>query len=97
MPMTLQQLRERRSEILAIAAQRGAHNLRVFGSVARGEASDSSDVDFVVEFDADRTLLDHGGLIADLEEHLGCRVDVVTEKAAKPRLRKHLDAEAVPL
>jgi predicted nucleotidyltransferase len=72
-------LRERREEILRIAAKFGARNLRVFGSVARGEAGDESDADLLVELERGRTLLDQAGLVVELEELLGRKVDVVTE------------------
>ena len=88
-------LKERRNEILRIAAQYGAHNVRVFGSVARGEADAASDIDFLVEMQPGRSLLDLGGLQADLEALLGCRVDVVTEKGLKTRIRGRVLAEAV--
>ena len=69
-------LKPRRDEILRIAALYGAFNLRVFGSVARGEARPDSDVDFLVEMEAGRSLFDLGGLLADLETLLGRKVDV---------------------
>jgi predicted nucleotidyltransferase len=91
-------LKSRRDEILAIAERHGASNVRVFGSVARGEASPDSDVDFLVDLEPGRTLLDHGQLQADLENLLGCHVDVITDRGL---LRSHARArvleEAVPL
>ena len=63
----------------SLAERRGARNIRVFGSVARGEAGPESDLDLLVEMEPGRSLLDHIALIQDLEEVLGCRVDVVTE------------------
>jgi predicted nucleotidyltransferase len=75
--VTLAHLRERRDEILRIAAARGARNVRVVGSVARGEAVPGSDVDLLVDLDAGRDVLDLSGLILDLEEALGRRVDVL--------------------
>jgi hypothetical protein len=79
--MTLEQrLQERRDEILGIAAKHGAFNVRVFGSVARGEADEHSDLDFLVELQPGRSLLDLGGLQYDLEAALGCRVDAVSER-----------------
>ena len=74
---TLESLRHRRAEILHLAATHGARNVRVFGSVARGEAQVTSDVDFLVDFEPGRTVLDLSELILDLEEALGCDVDVV--------------------
>jgi uncharacterized protein len=70
-------LRERRADLLAAAARRGAFNLRVFGSVARGEDDPGSDVDFLVDFEPSRSLVDVAGLILDLQEILGVPVDVV--------------------
>ena len=94
---TLQDLQVRRGEILALAARHGARDVRVFGSTARGDDRPDSDVDLLVRFDADRSLLDHGALLADLEDVLGCRVDVVSERALKPRFRQRALAEAVAL
>lgn len=90
-------LKKKREEILGIAAKYGARNVRVFGSVARGEADEASDIDFLVEMEAGRSLLDLGGLQAELEEILGCRVDVVTEKGLKARIRSRVLGEAVPV
>ena len=95
--LTLVDLRARREEILAIAARRGASNLAVFGSVARGDASDSSDVDILVDLEAGRSLLDLGGLLMDLRESLGREVDVVTRAGLRPRIRDRVLAEAKPL
>ena len=67
---------ERREEILRLAARRGAHNLRVFGSVARGEANESSDLDLLVAWEPGRSLLDHAGLVQDLQQLLGIKVHV---------------------
>ena len=97
MPVTLDLIRKKRSRILAIAGRHGATNLRIFGSVARGEAGSESDLDLLVEMEPGRSLLDHIALIHDLEEDLGCRVDVVTEKALKERYRKKILEEVVPL
>jgi predicted nucleotidyltransferase len=90
-------LGERREEILRLAAKYGARNVRVFGSVARGEADEVSDIDFLVEMEPDRSLLDLGGLQAELETVIGCHVDVVTEKGLKTRIRARVLAEAVPV
>ena len=82
--VTLAHLRERREEILRIAAARGARNVRVVGSVARGEAVPESDVDLLVDLEDDRDVLDLSGLILDLEEALGRRVDVLeTDRVAQ--------------
>jgi predicted nucleotidyltransferase len=94
---TLAALREKRDEILAIARRHGARNVRVFGSVARGEAKPDSDVDIVVEFEPGRSLLDQGGLIMDLQDALGCKVDVLSARGMRDRLRARVEAEAVPI
>jgi uncharacterized protein len=93
-PLVLSELRARRDEILAVAARRGASNVRVFGSVARGEAGLRSDVDFLVDLASDRSLLDLGGLLMDLRDLLGAEVDVVTEKGLPERARRHVLREA---
>jgi len=79
--VALNDILSRREEILRVAARHGAHHVRVFGSVVRGEAGEASDVDFLVRRDRDRSLLDHVALMQDLEDIFGCRVDVVTERA----------------
>lgn len=90
-------LRQKREEILRVAARRGARNVRVFGSVARGEASPESDIDLLVDLDPGRSLLDLGGLWVDLTDLLGTRVDVVTEKGLRDSIRQRVLSEAVPL
>lgn len=87
----------KREEILRVAARRGARNLRVFGSVARGEADSESDVDLLVDLEPGRSLLDHAGLLVDLDQILGRRVDVATEQGMRPRIRERVLREAVPL
>jgi uncharacterized protein len=84
-----------RAEILAAASRHGATNVRVFGSVARGDADAASDVDFLVDFEPGRSLLDLAGLLIDLEDLLGHSVDVVTEPGLKARTRQRVLAEAV--
>lgn len=90
-------LRENRQEILRIAADYGVRNIRIFGSVARGEARRGSDVDVLVDVEPGRSLLDLGGFLMDMQELLGCEVDVVTEKGLRPRIRDKVMREAVPL
>lgn len=90
-------LKEKREEILKIAAKHGARNVRVFGSVVRGEADEQSDVDFLVDMEPGRSLLDMGGLLMDLRELLGRDVDVITERGLKPRIRARVLKEAVAL
>jgi predicted nucleotidyltransferase len=87
-------IEQRREDILRIAARHGASNVRVFGSAARGDAIEGSDLDLLVKFDADRSLLDHGALIDNLSELLGIKVDVVSEGALKGRFGEHVLAEA---
>ena len=90
-------VREHREEILAVAARHGARNVRLFGSVARGEAGTSSDVDFLVDLEPGRSLLDLAGLLADLRDLLGRDVDVVTENGLYWLLRRRILHEARPL
>lgn len=92
--MRIEQITSRRSEIVQIARRHGATNIRVFGSVARGNADDRSDVDFLVDLETGRSLLDLGGLLIDLQKLLGRRVDVITEKGLKPRIRERVLSEA---
>jgi predicted nucleotidyltransferase len=87
----------KREEILRIAAKHGAYNVRVFGSVARGEAGPDSDVDLLVEMGPNRTPWFPGGLIADLEDLLGRRIDVATPKGLHRRIRESVLAEAIDL
>jgi predicted nucleotidyltransferase len=96
-PPGLEELRRRRPEILAIATARGASNVRVFGSVVRGEQDHDSDLDLIVDMDEDRSLFDLGGLAFDLEELLGCAVDVGLDDSFNDRVREQVLAEAVAL
>ena len=90
-------LQSHRNDILSIAARHGAHNVRVFGSVARGEARPDSDVDILVDMEPGRSLLDLGGFLVELQTLLGVEVDVVTEKGLRPRVRAQVMQEAVSL
>jgi predicted nucleotidyltransferase len=90
-------LRERREEILRIAARHGASNVRIFGSAVRGEDSPESDIDFLVDMDEDRSLFDHIALIDELGELLGRKVDVMTEKSVYWLLKRRILQEARPL
>ena len=90
-------LKDKREEILRLAAMHGARNVRVFGSVARGDAGPASDVDILVEFEPERSLLDHVALLQDLEDLLGRRVDLVAERTLHWYIRDRVTAEAVPL
>jgi len=77
-----------REDILRLAEQHGARNVRVFGSVARGEATGNSDLDLLIDLDPDRSLLDRIGFMQDLEDLLGVRVHVVTEKGLHPMMHE---------
>jgi len=90
-------LQAKRDEIMRLAAQYGAYNVRVFGSVARGEADLDSDVDFLVDMEKDRSLFDMGALLMDLQALLDCPVDVVTEQGLRERIRDRVLKEAMPL
>lgn len=90
-------LKAKREEIRRVAAQYGARNLRVFGSVARGDAGADSDLDLLVDMEPGRSLFDMGGLLMDLEDLLGCGVDVVTERGLRARIRERVLSEAMPL
>ena len=92
-----QVVRDNREEILRISARHGAHNVRIFGSVARGEAGPDSDVDFLVDMGPEHTPWFPGGLLMDLQDLLGCRVDVVTGDALHWYIRDRVLEEAVPL
>jgi predicted nucleotidyltransferase len=95
--LTLDTLRrEKKAEILRLAETRGGRNVRVFGSVARGDNGENSDVDFLVEFEMGRTLLDLIGLKLDLQDLLGATVDVVTPNSLR-YIRERVLAEAQPL
>jgi predicted nucleotidyltransferase len=100
--LTLQDLRSRRGEILHVASQFGAHNVRIFGSVARGDAIPESDVDILVDIDVDANIggFAYFGLLADLRRALssvvGRDVDVI-DSAGLRRLREQVNREAVPL
>ena len=90
-------LRQKREEVLKLAHQHGASRVRVFGSVAKGEDTESSDLDLLVEMEPGRSLLDLVAIKQDLEELLGCKVDVVTEASVSPYLRERVLNEAIGL
>jgi predicted nucleotidyltransferase len=87
-------LREKKNEILRVAEKHGAHNVRIFGSVARGQADDQSDIDLLVSMDPGRSLLDHAALWLEMQQLLGQEVDVVSERGLKPRIREHVLRES---
>ena len=84
-------------EILRLVDHHGAHNVRIFGSVARGQTDADSDLDLLVEFDADRSLLDRIALMQDLKDLLGIDVDVVTQRALHRDLQAQILRDAQPL
>ncbi|KKD39676.1 MAG: nucleotidyltransferase family protein [Limnoraphis robusta] len=91
-------LQEKRDEIIKISAQHGAFNVRVFGSVARGEEKETSDIDFLIDYDLEKTTpWFPGGLLMDLQDLLGCRVDIVTEQGLSPLIKERVLSEAKPL
>jgi uncharacterized protein len=95
--LDLGRLRARREEILTCAAEHGARNVCVFGSVARGEPDATSDVDLLVQMEPGRNLLDLVGLWQDLEDLLGTHVDVLSEGGVSPHLRERIYADAIAL
>lgn len=90
-------LRQHRSEILRVARAHGARQVRVFGSIARGDARPDSDVDLLVDLEPGRSLLDLVAIKQDIEDLLDREVDVVTERAVSPYFRAQVLKEAVPL
>jgi len=94
---SLSELRERRDDILAIAKRNGAFNVRVFGSVARGESGSGSDIDFLVTFESGSSIFDQVGLWLDLKELLGCEVDLLTDHPEAGLVTEVARKEAVPI
>jgi len=90
-------LHSKRNDILRIAARHGAYNVRIFGSVARGEARPDSDIDFLVNLEENRSLLDLARMLRELQTLLDCKVDVVTEAGLRPRIRPQVLKDARPL
>jgi len=92
-----EQIERKRSEIIGIAEIYGARNVRLFGSVARGESDAGSDIDLLVEFGPGVTLLKHAAMVRELEALLGCKIDLVSDKGLRPRIRDRVLKEAVPI
>jgi predicted nucleotidyltransferase len=90
-------VKKRKDDILKIASSYGAYNVRIFGSAARGEDKQSSDIDFLVSMEKGRSLFDQAGLLADLQELLGRKVDVVIDDGIYWLLRRKIIKEAKPL
>lgn len=94
---TLNILQSKKAEILALAAKHGASNVRLFGSVVRGDDQEGSDVDFLVDMQENRSLFDLIGLQLDIEKAIGRRVDVLTPNGINPYLKERILGEAAPL
>lgn len=94
---TLDLVRRKRRDILRIAGSHGAYNIRVFGSAARGDDFECSDIDFLVSMEPGRSLFDKAALLADLQELLGRKVDIVAEDAIYWLLRRRILKEAMPV
>jgi predicted nucleotidyltransferase len=90
-------VKKRKDDILRISGQHGAHNVRIFGSRARKDSSETSDLDILVEMQPNSTLLDLIAIKQDLEDLLGCKVDVVTESSLSPYIKDDILKEAVSL
>lgn len=95
--ITEAEIHHKRDSILEIARRHGAYGVRIFGSVARGNANETSDLDLVVRFEPHRSLLDHAALIGELEDLLGVKVDVIDADGMRPRFRAVVEREAIPL
>jgi hypothetical protein len=95
---SLHQLRTSyKSRILQPATHYGAYNVRIFGSLARDDIQPESDIDFLVAFEPQRSPLDRGGLLMDLQDLLGCKIDVVDEQVLRPRFREQILKDAISL
>jgi len=95
--VAMNDIKARREEILRICESHGGHNVRVFGSVARGEETTQSDIDILLEFEKGRSLFDQIGLIDDLTEFFHQKVDVVSEPALNRHIREQVLKEAVAI
>ena len=95
--MEIEELQQKRGEIISIAERNGGRKVRIFGSLARGDSGIDSDVDFLIELEPGRSLLDIIAIKQDLEELLRCKVDVVTEGAVSPYIRNDIVSQAISL
>ncbi len=95
--MNIGEVKAKREDILNIAKKHGAYNIRIFGSVVRGEAKQDSDLDVLIELEPNRSLFDHAALMVELQEIMNCKVDVVTEKGLRARIRENILKEAMPI
>ena len=95
--MEIKELKQKREEIISIAKRNGGRKVRVFGSLVRGESGVNSDVDFLIELEPGRSLLDIIAIKQDLEELLQRKVDVVTEKAVSPYIRSEILSQAISI
>jgi len=90
-------LKTNRDKILEVSAKYGAKNIRIFGSVARGDFGRDSDIDFLVDMEKGRSLFDMGGLLMELQKILGCKVDVVTPKGLRQRIKERVIKDSIYL
>lgn len=90
-------LKTKKDMILEVARRHGARNVRIFGSTARGEDDSQSDIDFLIDMEPGRSILDHASLLVELQKILGPKVDVVSERGIKDRIRDRILREAIPL
>ncbi len=95
--MNIDEVKAKREDILNIAKKHGAYNIRIFGSVVRGEAKQDSDLDVLIDLEPNRSLFDHAALMIELQETMNCKVDVVTEKGLRPRIREVVLKEAISI
>lgn len=95
--VAMKDIQDRKEEIVRLIESHGGHDIRIFGSIARGQATEGSDVDFLIRMESGCSLIDHVAIIQDLEDFLGIKVDVVPEDALHPSLREQVLSEAVPL
>lgn len=90
-------IKQKRNEIISLAEKYGAYNIRIFGSVARGQENEDSDIDFLVDLRDERSLWDLGGLWVELNDLLKVRIEVFTENTLKDSIRRIASKEAIPL